>query len=207
LLGSGGLGGSGGGGTGSLTYVLDTFGGTTAALTTHTPDINSAGGGWTNQDSSGDFRTNSSGTVKDEAAGNSEHWVTVDAGAADCVLRVTISSGIGAGIDSGFLVRIASTASGNAVTHDTNASESKIWRIAAGSWTALSSATATWSNGDRHVVVVQGTTIISYQNGTELTRAVSTQNITNTNFGLRRHAGGGIEYDNFSIDDQFLITT
>ena len=205
------LGAGQGAGSRVRTYVSETFSGSTVALTTHTPDIDVVGNGWVQVGSSGDWRTDSSGQCSDEAAAGSEHWITIDSGAADCAVRATISSGVGAGQDNGLIVRASassnSSANANMVTAETVTNDSKIWRIAGGVFTNLSSAAATWANGDRLVVILEGSTIIVYQNGTELHRAVSTQSTEAGQHGLRRHAGGSYVFDDFVIDNQVAVTT
>ena len=179
--------------------VQDTFTeASDTSLASHTPDIDTVGGGWRHDTSSFTVQA-STETVVSDTIGTT--LATIDAGVANCIVSGDVTIPVNPEIPAnGFALRL-SDASTYWLARLNNTNSYQLLRFSGGA-TLVASQSIGIDEGVTYdfVVTLDGSTISATVDGSPMPDYTSaTLNQTETRHGLR--SIGGAIYDNFVIDD------
>lgn len=192
----------------ATTLVNDTFTGTNGtALTAHTPDTDTEGGGWFNI-ALRSFDTAGGVTIQSNQAsmGTQLGGVAINAGSADVIITAdwTLANPIPANHRASLVFRHSSNGNHFIMFARTDLDDVQLIRVEANNITnILDTGVYDFANGQTYELKVEtnGQNIIGYINDTEVINTTSSFNEDVTNHGFLRQATTTIAFDNFNITD------
>lgn len=179
--------------SGPTTLVYDTFTDSdSTALASHTPDIDTVGGGWTASNGTWDIQSNQANNTGSNPGG--PNWIaTIDCGVSDC--EFSIDQELPASSSNGFVFRYSDNDNLNAVLLSSGAGGYlAIYDRSGGTWTERANVTGTGStsSGTLYTITgsISGTSVTANDNGSECSYGSLSVNPTSTIVGFRAGSAG-----------------
>ncbi len=187
---------------GPTTYVEDTFTDTNGTeLVDHTPDTDTEGGGWSSRTATTDGGRIQANVYENEHTSREGQFL-IDAGVADCVVRMTLN--LGDNTQSGMYVRYSDSSNFWQIRVRDDTQQVILYRVVAGSFNADDTQSATIANNTDYdmVCTLSGNSVSCDVAGVTVSATNSHNNTaTSHGFWVRKFDTGTAEpyVDDFSV--------